>query len=66
MLQNILPPRKRKINININPYRPRERNLYMALSGRKDASIFDPSRGGMGKKLNIARNILIYIVFLKS
>jgi hypothetical protein len=62
-VQNILPPRNRKINININPNRPIDRKRYMALSGRNDASIFEPSSGGMGRKLNIARKIFIYIVF---
>lgn len=58
-VQKILPPRKRKIKMNIKPNLPIDRNLYMALSGKKDARILDPSRGGMGRKLNIARNMFI-------
>ncbi len=58
---NVLLNKYIKIKIKINPNLPILRNLYMALSGRKDARIFDPSRGGMGIKLNTARKIFIKI-----
>ena len=51
------------IKIKINPNLPILKNLYIASSGRYDANIFEPSRGGIGMKLNTARKIFIYIVF---
>ena len=39
------------------------RYLYIVLSGRKDAIIFEPSSGGTGKKLKIARKILILMAY---
>ena len=39
--------------------------LYMAFSGKKEATILEPSRGGMGIKLKIARNIFIVMAFTK-
>jgi len=65
MVQNILPPKNRNKKININPNLPKLKNLNMASSGRKEASIFEPSRGGMGIKLNMAKKIFIYMALLK-
>jgi hypothetical protein len=45
----------------MNPNLPKLKYLNIASSGRKDATIFEPSRGGMGIKLNMARKILIYM-----
>ena len=59
MLQKILPPRKSKIKINIKPNLPMLKYLYIASPGKKDASMFAPSKGGIGMKLKIARKILI-------
>ena len=61
MLQKKLPPKKSIIKMNINPNLPRLRYLCMASLGKKDARTLEPSRGGMGIRLNIARNIFIYI-----
>ena len=62
--QNIPPPRKRKAKIMKKPILPILKYLYIALLGRKEATIFEPSRGGMGKKLKIARKIFIKIALL--
>src|SRR4030043_943957 len=64
-VQNTLPPRNINIKMKIKPYLPKFRNLNIASSGRKDASIFEPSRGGIGIKLKIAKKIFMYIAFLK-
>jgi hypothetical protein len=45
----------------MNPNLPKLRYLNITSSGRKEATIFDPSRGGIGIKLNIARKIFIYM-----
>ena len=55
-----------KIKIKIKPNLPIERYLCIAWNGKKEASIFEPSRGGIGIKLKIARNIFIYIVFMNN
>ncbi|GAH92553.1 unnamed protein product [marine sediment metagenome] len=49
------------MKMNINPNLPRLRNLNIASSGRKEASILEPSRGGMGIKFNMAKKIFINI-----
>ena len=57
--QNIRPPRNNIIKIKMKPNLPILKNLYIASPGRKEANIFEPSRGGMGKKLKIARKIFM-------
>lgn len=64
--QNILPPRNISAKIIKNPILPILKYLNIAFSGKKDATIFEPSRGGMGMKLNIARNMLILIAYIKT
>jgi len=49
------------MKINMKPNLPRLKNLNIASSGRKEASILEPSRGGMGIKFNMAKKIFIYI-----
>lgn len=59
IVQNILPPRNININIKIKPNLPILRYLYIASPGKNEASIFEPSSGGMGIKLKIAKNTFI-------
>ena len=49
--------------MKIKPYLSILRYLYIAFWGKKDASIFEPSSGGMGIKLKIARKIFINMAF---
>ncbi len=59
--QKNLPPRKSITKININPNLPRLKYLYIISLGKKDARTFDPSKGGIGMRLNTAKKIFIYI-----
>ena len=49
---------KRKNNTAM-PAFPMERYTFASFSGRINAKIFEPSKGGMGSKLNIARSVFI-------
>jgi hypothetical protein len=51
-------------NIKKKPILPMLRYLYIVLSGKKEATIFEPSSGGIGKKLKIAKNMLILIAYI--
>jgi hypothetical protein len=51
--------------MNINPNLPKLKNLNITSSGRKEASIFEPSSGGMGMKLKMAKKTFIYIALIK-
>src|ERR1035437_3121084 len=45
-----------------NPIELKERYIFASFSGKIKAKIFDPSRGGMGKRLKIARRIFIWVI----
>jgi len=49
------------MKMNINPNLPRLRNLNIASSGRKEASILEPSRGGMGIKFIWVKKYLLIL-----
>ena len=67
MLPSEKPPigktrRKRIINV---PYAPNERYASAVFSGSIKANTFDPSSGGIGNKLKIARRTLSWTIFIK-
>jgi hypothetical protein len=55
---------RRKSRRNV-PIDPNERYEFASRSGRSSAKIFDPSRGGIGKRLKIARRRLSLSIFEK-
>ena len=64
-LHNNPPPKNNSAKIMKKPILPMLKYLYIASSGKKEATIFEPSRGGTGIKLNSARNIFIIIALTK-
>ncbi len=50
--------------MKINPNLPKLKYLFIASVGKNEAKILEPSSGGIGIKLKIARNIFIYIAEL--
>ena len=55
---------RRKININM-PIFPMDKYACASLSGSSNANNFEPSSGGMGSRLKIARNVFILIIFTR-
>ena len=48
------------------PKLPMERNTFASFSGKRSAKIFDPSSGGIGSKLKIARSKFSSTIFIRN